>query len=294
MTTATENLKPEAHPQFPEFDTDLMSESCLGIGVQYPQLWQVVRRYILRGDTYFQAGGLATLSANVHSMPLDEAADVLEEYYKNHDYWPPMGQTARISLGGLKAIHAVGTIPIWLGGDAPIKRQIRMLGLLAKIEEKAGQVAAQDVPIVAEVRRAMQADRPFTAGDWLRRTSARAATEKEGTPRNAASGTEMNREEVVVLVHETVTKAMEDSTISQSDITAAKHGFEIAGEKIAALNQRINDLHVVISVGLGHEQTRASKGQVFWTKAGIVATIVTAILGTILATWALRQLGWVR
>ncbi len=268
----------------------------MGIGVQYPHLWELVKRYILRGDTYFQAGGLATLAANVHSMPLDEAADVLEEYYRKHDYWPPMGQSGRINLGGLKAIHAVGTIPTWLGGEAPIRRHVRMAELLERIQAKAKDVVPQDAPIVDEVRTAMQGDRPFTAGDWLSRSSAvsrgKGPSVEEVVLTEGGSEDEMRRDEVVALVQEAVTTAIADSTVSQSDITAAKHGLEIIGERIASLNQRIDDFQMVLSAGLGHTQVTASKSQVFWAKIAIPAAIVTSVVGTLAVQWLMRQMGW--
>jgi hypothetical protein len=110
---------------------------------------------------FFQSGGLTTLAAVAWSVPLTEACDVLEEYYAKHDYWPPYGQTARISLSGLKAIHAIGTIPVWMGGDEAVRRQTRMVALLDRIEEKARRTFPDDAAIVDEVRTAMRGDKPW-------------------------------------------------------------------------------------------------------------------------------------
>lgn len=271
----------------------------MGMGVQYPHLWTVIKRYILRGDQFFQSGGLTTLAAVAWSLPLTEACDVLEEYYAKYGYWPPYGQTARINLSGLKAIHAVGTIPVWMGGEEAVSRQIRMLALLDRIEDRAWRTVPQDAAIVDEVRTAMRGDKPWDRQDFdVTRNGNGPAREPAGLVPVGPSPDvpEVKREEVEIMIMDAIGQTLRNSTVSQMDIITAKHGNDLLEQRITlrdrAIDDRLAAMDKTIDRTLATKQIDVGTRQITWTKWAIVLGAAGAVIGGVVVILIARAFGW--
>lgn len=277
-----------------------MSESCMGIGLQFPHLWDVVKRYILRGDNYFQNGGLTTLAANIWSMPLEEAADVLEQYYKQHNYFPPAaGQRGGVNLAGLQAVHAVATAPDYMDdGSKAGRRKHRMLQLLdqhRRVVERtlkppdsskgitdymAGDRAAIDETIAAiRSERAWDVKLDLQSG----RTEAQ---DKAAVPAAAATPTSPVRAAGA-------DDAARDSVpgVSPADMLKAKYGYDQLDQRIGYLEKtvcdRVDGLEKNIDRFLAQRQLDVGTKQVDVGARGVRVGVVGVVVGSALTIAAL-------
>ena len=149
----------------PVIDPDLQVESCTGMGMMYPEVWQAIRRYIMHGDGFFQSGGLSLLADTAWHLPLSEAATVLELYFAQHNYVPGAPARGGILLPALKATYAVGTTPGWELDSLPDRKR-RMMSLLERCaetieESELGQTSPfkGDVTAIRETLEAIRTDR---------------------------------------------------------------------------------------------------------------------------------------
>lgn len=285
-------------PEWPDVDADLTAASCMGIGLQFPHLWEIVKRYILRGDNYFQNGGLATLVANIWSMPLDEAADVLDQYYKQHDYFPPAaGQRGGVNLAGLQALHAVATAPDFTEPAKTEERKALMLRLLERHRQEVQKRLAPsagpkdfmsgDRAAVEETIAAVRADKPWevklnpSAGTT--EAQEKAAT---GSPAGAETGSRAAAVETT------------PSSVSPSDLIKAKYGYDHLDQRITyverAFAERVSALGKNIDRFMGQRQVEVGNKQVRVGRWGIVIGAAIGIAGSFLAPPVLHALGIAR
>lgn len=139
-------------------DPDLNSMSCIGINVKFPDLWEVVKRYILRGDEFYQHGGLSILNSQASRLPLNEAVDILEAYFEKWNHRPDPGPRGGVSLPFLSACHAVATSDPWDSSDIG-ERKIRILSLLKKYQTAIRKADSYDDPVVTETIEAIRNDK---------------------------------------------------------------------------------------------------------------------------------------
>ena len=117
-------------------DPDLSTPSGAGVGVEFPKLWGVARRYVLRGDDVFQTGGLRVIAALAPHMPIDEAARLVERHFGRHGHYPQAVARGGVSLEALAAAHAVALAPDFTGGSDPEARRGRMVAMLRRCERR--------------------------------------------------------------------------------------------------------------------------------------------------------------
>src|SRR5437868_3538833 len=86
-------------------DLDLWTGSDFGFAARLNELWNVLRRYILRGDEHYQFAALTVVAAVAWHFPLDECADVLEQYFAKQGYFPQTSGRGGIALASLKAAY---------------------------------------------------------------------------------------------------------------------------------------------------------------------------------------------
>lgn len=117
-------------------DPDLSTPSGVGVGVEFPQLWEAARRYVLRGDDVFQAGGLRVIAALAPHMPLGEAARLVERHFERHGHYPQAAARGGISPEALAAAHAVALAPDFTGDPDPEARRGRIVAMLSRCERR--------------------------------------------------------------------------------------------------------------------------------------------------------------
>ena len=264
----------------PVVDPDLTSASCTGMGVMYPQVWDVIQRYILRGDDFYQSGGLSILASTAWNMPLSEAADILELYFARHSYFPQAPPRGGISLPPLKAAYAVGTTPGWDGSDLEARRQ-RMIALLERCIQAltadpttSDPMYKGDIAIVRETIDAIRADRSGFEPDYQQRqeealgrqaAGRKTATDerfmappqsrtmahqrrdlqREGTSTTGhITAPPISKDDVAALVREavdTLRHDLEPRMLTQLDLQMAKHGGEMLSQQTTLTERRLDD-----------------------------------------------------
>jgi hypothetical protein len=284
----------------PGTDADLNSASCAGIGLQYPHLWEVVRRYILRGDHYFQHGGLTTLAANIWEMPLAEAVDTIEQYYEKFGYLPPAaGQRGGVNFAGLRAIHAIATTPdTGVAPDAETRKQ-RMLALLGRHKsvvdarlapQSYGDTYAGDRAAVDETINAIMNDRQWEIS--LKQP------DPQPEPLTSANTDPVPAPTVAEQVERAVVRAMESlqrqapASISASDLITFKYGLDQLQQRVefqdTRSDQRFAEVDRTIDRFLGKRQIEQGGGQLKLAWAAVVIALASVV------AWGATTFGFIK
>jgi hypothetical protein len=267
----------------PESDPDLNSASCSGIGLKYPHLWDVVHRYILRGDNYFQHGGLTTLAANIWEMPLAEAMEAIERYYEQWGYMPPAaGQRGGVNFAGLRAIHALATTPdIGLEPKAETRKE-RMLALL----NRHRQVVQERLRPYSDTTDMYAADRAAVDEtiEAIRNNRQWEVSLKQPEPEPSATRPQ-NGDAVVP-----PRPPADTPQISASDLITFKYGLDQLQQRIELrdkrTDERLAELDRSIDRFLGKRQVDQGSGQLklawaalFIALASLVVAVVLGLMG---------------
>lgn len=274
MTTDLDDWTPESVG----IDADLYSPSCLGIGVKFPQLWEVIQRYILRGDDWFQYGGLSVLADTAFYLPLDQAANVVEQYFEKHGYFPTTEGRGGISLAALQAAYAIGTTPDYSQGDVDqnlANRRARMVAVLERCEEvvRTGVDMPDDASSVRETIEAILSNRGGFQARYpdpeVTDTAVVASSELWRAEGSTMVAVGISRDEAVRLVR-SATESLEEKltpvTLTEMDRIIIKKGHEMLQQQVdmteRRLDSRIDDLHKAVDRYLGERQVQTGEVQV--------------------------------
>jgi hypothetical protein len=268
-----------------DIDPDLYSGQYHGAGIKLTQLWNIIKRYILRGDYRYQSGGLAVLGALIFYLPVDEAAQVLDEYFKKYDYAPrDAGERGGVNLTLLKAVYAVATTPDWhyqfdsaTGPKFPQKAP--MIALLEKYKDVLGNYISEDVPSVEETIDAIRNDKAgfeprypasanFSSEPWF---DEEASDGPSDTSKLLTSSSSNNI--TVEYVEATVARSLDElrrelsqSSFSQMDIITAKHGYDMLNFQLISnkelLEARVEGLQRAVDRYMGERQVQIGTAQV--------------------------------
>ncbi len=287
-------------PEAIGIDPDLYSASCMGIGVRFPHLWETVKRYILRGDEWFQAGGLSVLAATTWAMPLNEATDVLEEYFRKHDFLPQIGGRGGIDLGSLKAAYAVATTP-GFDEDAETQwlRRARILALLERYEVAVRQSSLpEDSQVVRETIEAIRNDQPGFEPRFPETEDMESPVEVSSNGHGKAFDGAMEQgisheevERIVARAVDSVRHELVPVTLTEMDRVTMKHGYEMLEQRLLFLDrrtsERLDDLSKSVDRYMGEQQVRTGDTQVGlakqsnWLQIAAVVLSLVAIIVTL-------------
>lgn len=296
-----------------DIDPDLVSGSCMGMGVMFPQIWDVAKRYILRGDEFYQDGGLSILASWAWNLPLQEAADVLEAYFRKHEYFPEAPNRGGIALAPLQAAYTVAITPGWDDSTLP-ERRSRMIRLLERCLEvaasryppgdRAAVEATGDRGVIEETIEAIRVPHagyvPAYAkqpDELERREPSEADAQMLEPVTPAAIGDEGIKESVDRAIA-SLREELQPAVLSPMDLVVAKHGHEMLEQRITliekATNQRLDDLSKSVDRYLAGEQLHSGRREVALAKWAIVIAVVTGIASVglaVLTTFIAPRLG---
>jgi hypothetical protein len=287
------------------YDPDLYTTSCIGSGVMYPDLWHVVKRYILRGDEYYQSGGLSILASTAWHMPLGEATEVLEAYFEKHNYCPILSDgRGGINLTALSAAYAVATTSGWDASVDIEERRERMLILLERCRDvmtrELPSYLASDAGSVEETIEAIRSNKANFEPKWPEQLEYAEQTGSQvGLPAidlvpSVALQATPTSAQTEALVHRLFTALKADlpqMSLSQMDLITVKHGYEMLSRDIAAMEKLFTEKIVStekrfedrFGIQRDERQEQLERSQVRFGKWGVIIATVTLVVSTIVA-----------
>lgn len=114
-----------------EIDPDL-AQSCMGMGLQFHQLWDTAERYVRRGDDFHQSAGMRILADFAQEVPLEAAASLIEWHFAEADYYPVYGPKPVIDAEAFRAAVAVGLAEDFFELEGSSARRRRMIAVVAQ------------------------------------------------------------------------------------------------------------------------------------------------------------------
>jgi|GEM_PF-7030577 len=292
----------------PTIDENLSSASCIGSGVTFPELWEVVKRYILHGDEFFAAGGLRTLTACIWQMPTKEAADVIEQYFRQHHYDVQMGGRGGVNLYAVQAAYAVATTFGWESEEESADIRNRMVRVLRFYKYRLSQMHPYDVQVVDEAIEAILSNRRDYEADFHDVNTVEAVSDNSGDhaspEENVVADTGIQTVQVISppLDAETVQRMIENSlqphnidqgnlSLTQTEAMGVKHGYEMLDMKfstlVASLDKQLDGIEKTIDRYLGGLQIKTGNKQVSAAWWGVGIAVLFGIVGIAIGVLAL-------
>ncbi|MHB1160081.1 MAG: TIGR02391 family protein [Chloroflexota bacterium] len=115
-----------------DIDPELVNGSCMGMGLQFRHIWEVAERYVRHGDDFHRQAGMKLIAEFVHQMPFDEAASLIEWYFKVSDYCPGTPVKGSLDYWATKAAVAVGLAPDFFTPEEARARRQRMAAVMTQ------------------------------------------------------------------------------------------------------------------------------------------------------------------
>jgi hypothetical protein len=288
----------------PTLDENLTSASCIGSGVTFPELWEVIKRYILHGDEFFASGGLRALTACVWQMPLKEATDAIEHYFRQHHYDVPVGGRGGVNLYAVQAAYAVATTFGWESEEETVERQGRLVQVLRFYRYRLSQIHPTDVQVVDDAieailnnKRDYQAEFPDVIPD-----ESNMANEEDISPQgNVAADTitqptqvdtsPLDEQDVRHMIDNVLqqrnTEQQENLSLTQTEAMGVRHGYEMLDIKfsthIASLDRQLDGIEKTIDRYLGGQQIKTGNKQVSAAWWGVAVAVLLGIVSIVVA-----------